>query len=115
MPRGPSRPHPSFGVEEASKIAQAIRDNNAGRPMNRILLAEAMSLGPSSSQFRDLVTASGKYGFTKGNYNSESISLTDLGERLTKPRSKQEQLDAMREGMRNIPLFNQILEHFDNS
>lgn len=114
MPRGPSRQYPAIPVVEAAQLAQTIRDNNAGRPVNRILLAEALGRKPSSTTIRDLISASGKYGFTSGNYHSDKIELTDLGERLTKPRSQEERLEALREGMRNIALFNQILVHFNN-
>jgi hypothetical protein len=88
MPRGPSRPYPEITITEAIKIPQGIRENNAGRPMNRILLADALKLSPTSSDFRDLLSASYKYGFTKGSFNSETIDLTELGEQLTKPRSE---------------------------
>jgi len=115
MPRGPSRPYPGIAITEAIEIPQGIRDHNAGRPMNRILLAKALNWSPASSDFRDLITASSKYGFTKGNYNSETIELTELGEQLTKPRSETEKLDAMRKGFRSIPLFEQLLTHYDNN
>lgn len=115
MARGPSRPYPPIVLKEVAKLAQAIRDSNAGRPMNRILLAHAMGRSPSSTQFRDLITSSGKYGFTNGNYGSESIELTELGQQLTTPRSQEEHLDALRQGMRNIPLFDQVLTHFNNN
>ncbi len=115
MPRGPSRPYPAAALAEALKIPQGIRDNNGGRPMNRVLLAQALNWSPASSGFRELVAASAKYGFTVGNYNSETIELTQLGEQLTKPKSETEKLDAMRQGFRKIELFNQLLEHFNNS
>lgn len=115
MPRGPARPYPSIALEETALLAQAVRDKNAGRPMNRILLAQAMGRSPSAVQFRDLVTASAKYGFTKGSYAAESIELTELGQQLTTPRSQEEHLGALRQGMRNITLFDQILTHFNNS
>jgi predicted nucleotide-binding protein len=115
MPRGPSRPYPQITVTEATKIPQGIRDHNAGRPINRILLAEALKLSPTGSVFRDLLTASYKYGFTKGSFQSENIELTELGEQLTKPRSEMEKLNAMRTGIRRISLFNQLLEYFNNN
>jgi len=116
VPRGPSRPHPPMSVTKAAEIAHAIRDHNAGKPMNRILLAEALDdRSPSSSDFRDAITASGRYGFTKGSYAAEMIELTELGERLTKPRSQDEQLDALREALYRIPIFQQLLNHFANN
>lgn len=113
--RGPARPHPSVGLKEAALLAQAIRDNNAGKPMNRILLAQAMGRSPAASDFRDLVTASSKYGFTRGGYHADVIELEELGERLTSPRNHQDQLDALREGMQRIPVYSQLLQHFANS
>jgi len=115
MPRGPSRPYPEIPITEAINIPQGIREHNAGRPMNRVLLAEAVKLSPTSSDFRNLLSASYKYGFTKGSYNSETIDLTELGEQLTKPRSEMEKLDAMRKGLRRIVLFDQVLTHFNNN
>jgi predicted nucleotide-binding protein len=115
MPRGPSRAYPSIPVKEAAQVAQTIRDKNAGRPMNRLLLAEAMGRSPTSTQFRDLITASGKYGFTKGSYAAELISLTERGEQLTKPRDQEEHLEALRAGMHAIPLFSQMLTFYNNN
>lgn len=115
MPRGPSRPYPEIPITEAIKIPQGIREHNAGRPMNRILLAAALKWSPTSSGFRELISASYKYGFTKGNYNSEAIELTELGEQLTKPRSETEKLTAMRRGLRRIALFEQVLTYFNNN
>ena len=115
MPRGPSRPYPSIPITEAIKVPQGIRDYNAGHPMNRILLGQALNLSPGGTVFRDLITASNKYGFTTGSYNSELIELTQLGEELTKQRSETEKLDAMRKGLCDIPLFEQMLVHFNNS
>lgn len=113
MPRGPARPYPGTPLIEALKIPQGIRDQNAGRPMNRLLLANALKLSPTSSGFRELISASYKFGFTKGNYSSETIDLTELGEQLTKPRSETEKLDAMRKGFRRINLFERLLTHFN--
>jgi predicted nucleotide-binding protein len=115
MPRGPSRPYPEITITEAIKIPLGIREHNAGRPINRVLLAEAIKLSPTGTLFRDLLSASYKYGFTKGSFASETIELTELGEQLTKPRSDNEKLDAMRKGLRNITLFEQVLTHFNNN
>jgi hypothetical protein len=115
MPRGPARPYSNIPITEAIKIPQGIRDQNAGRPMNRVLLAETLKLSPTGTTFRDLLSASYKYGFTKGSFNSETIELTELGEQLTKPRSENEKLEAMRRGLRNIPLFGQLLANYNNN
>ena len=115
MPRGPSRPYPPVSLDVSAQVGQAIRDHNAGRPMNRILLAQSIGKSPTSSDCRDLLSASLKYGFTIGSFNAENIELTELGEQLTRPRSDSEKLDALRQGLRNISLFDKLLTHFNNS
>ena len=83
--------------------------------MNRILLAEALSQSPAGTRYRDLITAANEFGFINGNYASDTLSLTVLGERLTRPHSEEEHLNALRQGMEKIPLFARLLGHFDNS
>src|SRR6266849_229219 len=115
MPKGQAKPHPSFSVKKTTELAQAIRDNNAGKPYNRMLLADAMGRKPNGPEFRELITASGRYGFTEGSYKADTISLTDRGLRLTKPMSEDERLTAMREAVRSIPILEQLLQHFNGN
>ena len=110
-----NRPHPAVPLATALQVAQAIADSNASRPMNRLLLAEAMNYSPSSSGFRERVAASAKYGLTEGNYNSEIISLTSLGVEATRPRNEAERIEAIRNAVRAVPLFDQLIEHFKNA
>lgn len=115
MARGPNRPHPACPLEEAEAFAQLIRDKNAGKPMNRVLLAEAADTRPSSSRWRNLVVASTRYGLTSGNYNAASISLTPLGESLTAPRNASEREESRRKAFQSVPIFAQLLEYYSNN
>ena len=115
MPRSPARPHPPASLPAALEVAKAISEFNAGKPMNRILLAGAMGASPTSSAFRDRIMASYRYGLTEGNYNSDSISLTPVGIAATRPRDDNERVAAEREALRHVPVFAQILEHFANN
>src|SRR5450755_1977957 len=115
MPRSPARPHPPASLPQALEVAKAISEFNAGKPMNRILLAGALGVSPSSSAFRDKIMASYRYGLTEGNYNSETIALTPVGTAATRPRDDNERVTAQREALRHVPVFEQLLEHFANS
>lgn len=116
MPRrGPNRPHPPLPLDDAQILAQLIRDRNAGRPMNRVLLAEAAQTTPSSSRWRNLVIASTRYGLTKGNYSAESIELTSLGESLTAPRNAAERTEARRRAFRSVEVFADLLDYYANN
>jgi predicted nucleotide-binding protein len=83
--------------------------------MNRILLAQAMGRSPAASQFRDLITSANKYGLISGNFNSEVIALTPLGQQYTAPVSEEERLGAERAAIRKVPIFNQILQYYNNN
>lgn len=115
MPRGPARPYPSYDLKAALAIPQGILENNAGRPMNRILLAESLGHSPAGTTFRDLVTAANKYGLITGNYSSETVALAPLGERVVRPQSEEERLNGLRQAMAKIPLFAKLLAHYNNN
>ena len=115
MPRGPGRPYPSVSLRDALAIPYGLRDHNASHPMNRILLAEALGSQPASSAFRDQIGAASKYGLTTGNFNSETIALTPLGQKVANPSSEEEHLNALRQAMEQVPLFKQLLDHYNNN
>jgi hypothetical protein len=74
-----------------------------------------MKLSPSSSGFRDRIMASYRYGLTEGNYASENIVLTSVGEAATRPRDDNERVSAEREAVSHVPVFAQLLEHYANN
>jgi predicted nucleotide-binding protein len=115
MPRGPDRPHPPASLPKALELARAISEFNGGKPMNRILLAGALKVSPSSSAFREMVMASYRYGLTEGSYKSEMIALTAIGTSATRPRDDNERVTAEREAFKHVPVFDQLLHHFANS
>ena len=110
-----NRPCPALPLDTALQVARAIKEQNAGRPMNRLLLAEAMGYSPASSAFRDRIASSAKFRLTDGNYHSEIISLTEIGIGATSPRNEHERVEAMREALRSVPVFNDLLDHFANN
>lgn len=110
-----NRPHPQVPLDSALNVARAIVEHNAGKPMNRLLLAQAMGNSPSSSTFRALIASSAKYGLTEGNYSSETISMTPLGDKAIRPRNEQERIEAIREAMRQVGVYDALLEHFTNA
>ena len=115
-PRGRSnRPHPPISLAKALEVGQAIAENNASRPINRLLLAEAMGYSPSSSGFRDRLTASAKYGLTEGSYAAATISLTSKGNAAVRPRNEDERIAAKREAVHAVPLFDGLIDHFANA
>lgn len=106
---------PRNSLLESLKISQAIVDNNAGKPYDRLLIADAIGLSPSGSPFRTLITSSSRYGLTKGGYNAPTISLTQTGTSIVKPTMDGEKESALKTALLTPPLFKKILEHYNKS
>ena len=60
------RNFPKHGIEATLVLPQKVQDEMGGKPMNRLLLADALGMSPSSTNFRDLLSSSNKYGFYRG-------------------------------------------------
>src|SRR4030042_2690860 len=90
--------YPKNSLKDALRIAGAIRDHSAGKPYDRFDLAKALGYSPSSSTFRGLITASGRYGLTIGSYAAKELSLTELGRSIVYPSTPQEELDGLKRG-----------------
>jgi len=106
------RPFPKFSLKEAIVIAQGIQDKNAGKPMKRLFVADAINRTPSSSDFKYLLSSSFQYGLTLGTEKAEYIELTDLGQSVTKPISPQEKTKALQQAAQNPDMFKKIYEHY---
>lgn len=85
-----------------------------GKPFKRLLLADALGTTPSSSNFRDLISSSYKYGLTLGSYKSSDISLTELGEDVTQHKDAQKRLTALRRAVMNPEVFQQFFSDFQD-
>ena len=108
----PKRPFPRESLKETLVIAQAIQDKNAGKPMKRIFVADAIGRTPSSSAFKYLLSSSYQYGLTVGTEKAEYIELTELGQSVTKPTSPQEKTNALQQSAQKPDLFKRIYEHY---
>lgn len=97
------------------RLSQAIQDNNAGQPYNRLDLAQAVDYSPESSGYRTMITWSGRYGLTIGSYAAEKISLTDLGRSIVSPRTDDERNQGILAALKKIDLFAKFLERFDQA
>jgi hypothetical protein len=70
---------PAATFEDALELASAVYENGSGQPVRRITLFDQLGKSPDSGPSRQLITNSGKYGLTKGNYGSEFLELTSDG------------------------------------
>ena len=107
------RGFPKFNLERAVAVSKEIQDSNAGKPMKRLLLADAMGISPSSSAFKALLSCSLQYGLTNGTEKADSITLTELGRSIVAPLNDHERQTALRKAAVSPELFSRILGHYD--
>lgn len=106
---------PSVPIEDVLIIPKAIKDNFAGQATPPLLLAEACNISPTSSNWRVLTGAAVAYGVTTGAYNSKSISLTTLGERIVSPLKEGDDNIALKEAVMLPSLLSEFYKQFDNN
>ncbi len=107
--------YPKNSLMNALRIAQAIKDQSAGKPYDRLDLAKALSTTPGSSTFRALITASNQYGLTTGSYNAKHIALTPLGTSIVSPKNPQERRNGLKRALFRIDLFKRFFTDYDNN
>ena len=109
-----SRNFPKHLLEATLPLAQKIQDEMGGKPMNRLLLADALGLSPSSSNYRDLLSSGFKYGLTDGTEKADNISLTALGAAATQQTDSTARLRAMRQAVLTPTVFGKVFRDYAN-
>ena len=105
-------PFPRRSIEDALRVATAIRTHNGGEPYDPQEIAKVLNVGGKTGNFFYLTTASRDYGFTKGARDAAEISLTPLGKQAVYPGSDAEAADAKLRAFLNVPKFKGVLEHY---
>src|SRR6266540_1086631 len=75
-------PFPRATLEEALKIANAIKEHNGGNPWEPEEIRKAIGAGTGGNAFFYLTAASRDYGLTIGTNAAEKIELADLGREI---------------------------------
>jgi hypothetical protein len=106
----PKSYYPPKSLREATIIARTIVESGGGQPMVRLTIAKELELEPEGRAFRDLLTASGGYGLTRGSYRADAIELLDLGRRIVDG-----ELDAAYEALFLRDLFAEFHSQYKNA
>ena len=110
---GKYRNFPKHSLEGALVVAQKLQDEMGGKPMNLLLLADALGLSPSSSNFREILSSSYKYGLTEGTEKADQISLSAIGEATT-GKDAAKRLTGLRSAALRSPVFGQFFQDYGN-
>ena len=106
---------PNVSFVQASKIAQTLWDNFAGKATVPHLVAMALELSPTSGGWRNLCGSSIAYGLTEGGYGATTIGLTALGRKLVAPTKDGDDLIAIREAVLTPRILNSFFTQYDRS
>ncbi len=106
---------PSCSISDALRVAKAIAENYGSKPTIPLKVAKALDLEPRASPFKMLTGASIAYGITEGGYNAEKIIITDLGKRMIKPLTEDDDLVAKRQGFLIPKVIKEFLTNYDGS
>lgn len=109
------RNFPRHPLQDALIVAQKIQDEKAGKPFKRLLLADALGLKPSSSNFRDILSSSYKYGLTEGTEKAPDISLTSNGANATQTKDSQRRSAALRSATLTPSVFMEFYTAYKDS
>lgn len=106
------RNFPKHTLEDALVLPQKIHDEMGGKPMKRLLLADALGVSPSSSNFRELLSSSFKYGLTEGTEKAPDIRPTAVGAHATQVKEQAKRLKALRSAALAPDVFQRFMNAY---
>lgn len=106
---------PNISLNDASRIAQAIWDNFAGKGAAPHSIAMALDLSPTSGGWRNLCGASIAYGLTEGGYAANEITLSDLGRRLVAPTVEGDDTRAKQEAVLKPTIMGEFFKRYNRA
>lgn len=106
---------PRTTLEQALKIAYAIKEKNGGNPWDPEEVRKAIGAGTGGNAYFYLTAASRDYGFTLGTTSADKISLTDLGRDLVYAPNQEAEHVLKQRAFLNIETFKNVLEYYKGS
>lgn len=106
---------PAHTLDEAMRVAEALRDDWAKKSAAPLDLAASLSQSPAGSTFRMLTGAAAAYGLTEGAAQSTVITLTDLGRRCVSPTEEGDDITARRQAVLNPRVIREFLEKYNGN
>ena len=110
--RGPWN-FPKNTLEEAIKIAQAIEEKNAGKPLEASVLVKYVGFNKSNDwRFLDLLQSANRYSLVAGAGSKATIRLEKIGESIVAPSSPAQRQQALSQAFDTVELFKKVAEFY---
>ena len=111
--RGTPWTFPKNSLEGAIKIAQAIEEKNAGKPVKAELLATYVGFRKSNDwRFLDLLRSANLYTLVRGSGEKATVSLEDVGDDIVAPSSSGQRQEALLKAFNAVSLFKDVAEFY---
>lgn len=107
------RTFPQRTLEDAHKLAHALRQYNGGNSWSPQHLAASIDQSARASGFFYLTAASRDYGLTIGTRDASKIELSALGRELVYPKLPGDEFKALVTAFRNIELFAKVYDYYN--
>lgn len=112
---GGRRPFPRASLEDALKVAYAIKEKNGGNAWTPAEIATAIDVGGSTNRFYYITAAARDFGLTEGSSKTDTISLTPFGREAIYALSSEEERAKRLEAFKKIELYDKVLKHYSGS
>jgi len=106
---------PRTTLEEALKIAIAIKEHNGGNPWEPEEIRKAIGAGTGGNAYFYLTAASRDYGLTVGTTAAEKIALADLGREIAYAPNAEAEHKLKLKAFLNVDVFKRVLEYYKGS
>lgn len=106
---------PSTNLEAATRVAQALWDQFAGKGAAPHDVALALNVSPTSSAWRQVTGAALAYGLTQGSWSAAVISLSELGRRLVAPTEEGAEHSAKVEALMKPRILREFFQKYDRA
>jgi len=104
---------PKAPLEKCVRLAQAIEEKNAGKPIPAADLPKLVGYNKSSDwRFLDLLRASNMFGLVDGVGEQATVSLTDLAQDIVAPSSATQRRDALIRSFNSVDAFKNVSEYY---
>ena len=102
---------PRATLENALKIAYAIKDTNGGNPWEPEEIRKAIEIAQGNSWYA-LTAASRDYGLTSGTRESPQIALEELGREIVYAPDPTTELTLKKQAFLKVDIFKRVLDYY---
>lgn len=102
---------PRHAVGKATRIPQAILDQNAGKACSRADAAKFLGLGSPAGPFGVEISSALKYGFLE-QPEAGHIQPSALAKKVLRPQSPNDTIDGYRQAVMSAPDISEVYQHY---